>query len=442
MRTTARFSTLAVATGLLVVVAVASTVPLAWAKPQMPSWGSRYVGQSTKGVVTKEKVVAITIDDGPTAATKKVVGILDSYGARGTFFFIKNRYKGDPSWVLSASQHGHEIGNHGATHTPLQGRTPEILRSQITDDDDWIAQLTGSEPLWVRPSGGFIDVGGRAAIADTGHLLGLWTIDSQDSHGGSVNYTSDAVFRHATTGVRPGSIILMHQTHDWSVAALPRICAWLRANGYRMVTLSELAASGSPGTPVGAAISSTSADLAKYSATLGLGPVAYTPTSAGPAPAPVVDPQANVVAAAPAAVVATKSVGSSAATATARGTGLIPGVPSWLMWVLVVVGVLQLLVQAVCLYGIWTLRAEHLRGGRKWPWVLVVIFGGLIGSAIYILAARRPVPPRQRPSSSDEGPRPSRTRGDQPQSASRGHSSGAVQPSADDWGYYDPERGE
>ena len=439
MRTTSRSAALVIASALLVTVALAGTVPSAAAAPQMPSWGSRYVGQSMKGVVTKEKAVAITIDDGPTAATKKVVGILDSYGAKGTFFFIKNRYKGDPNWVLSASEHGHEIGNHGATHTPLQGRTPEILRSQITDDDAWIAQLTGREPLWVRPSGGFIDDGGRAAIADTGHLLGLWTIDSQDSHGGAKNYTSDAVFRNATANVRPGSIILLHQTHDWSVAALPRICAWLRDNGYRMVTLSELAATGTPGKPIGEAVSSTSADLVKYPATLGLGPVAYTPTVAGPAPDPVRDPKSTAVAAAPAKAAGTRSAETSASAA--GGTGLLSRVPAWLLWVAGILAVVQLVAQVACLYGIWMLRADHLRGGRKWPWVLAVVLGGLIGCAAYVMAARRPASGRQRPPSRGASGRAGHSRAEEPGAAARGRGDDSPDTEPDDWGYYDPERG-
>jgi peptidoglycan/xylan/chitin deacetylase (PgdA/CDA1 family) len=391
-RTLSRSSVVAVATAVLVAVALVATGPLAAAEPAMPSWGGRYTGKLMRGVVTTQKVVALTIDDGPTAATKQVVDILDSYGAKGTFFMIKNRYRGDPSWVLSASQHGDEIGNHGATHTPLQGRTPEILHAQITDDDDWIAQLTGREPLWVRPSGGFIDAGGKAAVADTGHLVALWSIDSDDSHGGAVNYTSDAVFKHATTDVRSGSIILMHQTHPWSLAALPRVCAWLRDNGYRMVTLDELAAAGSPGTPTGPAISSTAEDLKKYPVGLGLGPVKYVPA---PASATETQPPAETPAATPASAASPATKGASASTAAKTSTGPLSGLPAWVLWVAGVLLALQLLVQVACLYGIWTVRAESLRSGRKWPWVLVVVLTGLLGCAAYLLAARRPRPRRR-----------------------------------------------
>ncbi len=411
-------------TAVLVLLALV-VAPMAAATPTMPSWGSRYTGKSMKGVVTTEKAVAITIDDGPTAATAKVVGILDSYGAKGTFFFIKNRYKGDPTWVTSASSHGHEIGNHGATHTPLQGRTPEILHAQITDDDAWVAQITGREPLWVRPSGGFIDDGGRAAVADTGHLVALWTIDSNDSHGGATNYTSDAVFKNATTNVRSGDIILLHQTHDWSIAALPRICAWLRAKGFKMVTLSQLAATGSPGAPTGQGVSSTAADLKTYPAGLGLGPVAYTPAADPQTPVEVAQ-AAPTAPTAGAASAATASADTTAAAATAGGAGLLSGIPAWILWVVGVFLGLQIILQLACLYGIWMMRAEHLRGGRKWPWVLIVVIGGLLGCLAYLLAARAPMPARKRPQSSSERP------------AGRARPGAAQDRESDDWGYYDP----
>jgi peptidoglycan/xylan/chitin deacetylase (PgdA/CDA1 family) len=37
---------------------------------------------------TKSKVVALTIDDGPTTSTPKILKVLKKYGAQATFFVI------------------------------------------------------------------------------------------------------------------------------------------------------------------------------------------------------------------------------------------------------------------------------------------------------------------------------------------------------------------
>ena len=87
--------------------------------------------------------------------------------------------------------------------------------------------------------GGMIDATGMKAAVDTNHLVINWTIDSNDSHGGP--RTADYIYDQVTTNVRSGDVVLLHVTHPESMAALPRICATLTQQGYKLVTLSELA---------------------------------------------------------------------------------------------------------------------------------------------------------------------------------------------------------
>jgi peptidoglycan/xylan/chitin deacetylase (PgdA/CDA1 family) len=92
--------------------------------------------------------------------------------------------------------------------------------------------------------GGEIDANGIAAAKKTGHLVIDWTLDSMDSHGW--NHTPDQILHNVTTGVVAGDVILMHVTHPETMAALPRICAQLTAQGFKLVTLSDLAAHSRP----------------------------------------------------------------------------------------------------------------------------------------------------------------------------------------------------
>jgi hypothetical protein len=115
------------------------------------------------------------------------------------------------------------------------------------------------------------------------------------------------------------------------------------------------------------------------------------------------------------------------------------------VWLLLLGGLLlalQIVLQLACLYGIWSMPSEHLRGHRKWPWVLVVVIGGLLGCLAYLLAARASVSQRRRPPGTGGGERAPRPT----DPGRRSHDHGRpVEPSerdSDDWGYYDPNTGE
>ena len=43
-------------------------------------------------------------------------------------------------------------------------------------------------------------------------------------------------------------------------------------------------------------------------------------------------------------------------------------------------------------------RRDTVRGGRKWPWALVIVFGNLIGPIVYLAVGRRTPSPVNLPS--------------------------------------------
>ena len=49
--------------------------------------------------------------------------------------------------------------------------------------------------------------------------------------------------------------------------------------------------------------------------------------------------------------------------------------------------VVQLIVQVVALVDLY--RREQVAGGKKWIWVLVIVFGEILGSIIYFIFGRK-----------------------------------------------------
>lgn len=209
-----------------------------------PPWKARYRGRLVYRVRTKSKLVALTFDDGPNGRVPRLVKTLEVYGAKGTFFVSREGLVAYPKALRYLESRGMEIGNHTLTHAPLAWHPLAEDLSQIRRCDALIAKKGGPRPVWVRAMGGSIDKVGMKAVVQTNHLYANWDVDSYDSH--QRYLPPDKVYRNVVDHVRPGSIVLLHMTHPESAAALPRICATLKARGYKMVTLSELAAAGRP----------------------------------------------------------------------------------------------------------------------------------------------------------------------------------------------------
>jgi peptidoglycan/xylan/chitin deacetylase (PgdA/CDA1 family) len=79
-------------------------------------------------------------------------------------------------------------------------------------------------------------------VAALGMLEVLWNVDSGDSLG--ANYAG--IERNVIAGLRPGSIVLMHENRGQTIRALPTIFAALARDHLRAVTVPELVAEDPP----------------------------------------------------------------------------------------------------------------------------------------------------------------------------------------------------
>lgn len=99
--------------------------PTSTVEPVFPAWMKRYWGRRVHRVITARKVVALTLDDGPTFRTDDAVRILDRYGAKGTFFVIGtcSKQRGMAAMNRYVLAHGDELANHTMHHARLTSRS-------------------------------------------------------------------------------------------------------------------------------------------------------------------------------------------------------------------------------------------------------------------------------------------------------------------------------
>lgn len=184
--------------------------------------------------------VALTFDDGPSSAyTPQVLDILKRHGAKGTFFVLGSNVRRCSSIVSRAAAEGHEIGVHTWSHINMVRSSMEKIDGEVGRTADIIRSVTGKAPAIMRPPYGAVN----ARIVNHmyeryGMRSILWDVDTQDWRRPGVS----TVINRAVNRAKPGSIILVHDIHASTLAAIEGIVTGLQSRGFTLVTVSELMA--------------------------------------------------------------------------------------------------------------------------------------------------------------------------------------------------------
>jgi peptidoglycan/xylan/chitin deacetylase (PgdA/CDA1 family) len=191
--------------------------------------------------------IAITFDDGPNPeTTPKLLKILEARNIKATFFMLGTNAAAYPDVVRAVAAGGNEIGNHSWNHPQLPKLTLAAADKQIEDTSAAIEASTGKKPLYLRPPyGAMTPTLQQHLVQKYGITMIFWSVDPLDWKIRDAQSIYDQVMKQ----VRPGAIILAHDIHATTVAAMPRVLDALIAKGYKFVTVSELIAMNKPGAP-------------------------------------------------------------------------------------------------------------------------------------------------------------------------------------------------
>lgn len=182
------------------------------------------------------RCVALTFDDGPAVPeTATLLTHLARYRARATFFTVGQNVAAHPDLVRAAARAGNEIGNHSWNHPDLTTLSRGQVVSQLNRTSAAIKAATGKAPTLFRPPYGAVNPRVRAA---TRLSPVLWDLDTEDWK----YRDADKVARTVIDKVRRNDVVLLHDIHPTSVAAVPQILRTLTARGYHFVTVSHLRA--------------------------------------------------------------------------------------------------------------------------------------------------------------------------------------------------------
>lgn len=182
--------------------------------------------------------VALTFDDGPVKGqTEKVLDILHAYGVKATFFCIGKRMEENPDLVQRMVAEGHLVSNHSYTHHFFFDMFPfKRMYAELVDTNQTILKITGNQNNYFRPPYGVTTPVLAKAIIKSG-MVGIgWSVRSYDT----VLKSPEKLKKRVIEKTAGGDIVLLHDTQEVTVSALPQIISDLRTKGMELVRLDSL----------------------------------------------------------------------------------------------------------------------------------------------------------------------------------------------------------
>jgi peptidoglycan/xylan/chitin deacetylase (PgdA/CDA1 family) len=196
----------------------------------------------------KVKCVALTFDDGPGSYTDRLVQILRDNDAKATFFLIGNKVAANPEGAKRIADAGMEVASHTWEHPNMTTIPPADIAGQFSRASDAIESATGRRPTLVRTAGGLINDQVLAEAKRQGLADINWDVIPFDW----INDSNIAATRSVLmTQIKPGSVVLFHDTYSSTVDLVYQFIPVLKANGYHLVTVSQLLGPREPGSSYG-----------------------------------------------------------------------------------------------------------------------------------------------------------------------------------------------
>ena len=194
------------------------------------------------------KCVVLTFDDGPGPYTDRLLQILKDADAKATFFLIGNKVAANPAGAKRVADAGMEVGSHTWEHPNMTTIPAEDIAGQFSRANDAIKAATGRTPSLWRPAGGLSNDAVRQTAGKFGLAEILWDVIPFDW----ANDSNTAATRYMLMRqIKPGSVVLFHDTYSSTVDLVYQFIPVLKANGYRLVTVSEMLGPRAPGSSYG-----------------------------------------------------------------------------------------------------------------------------------------------------------------------------------------------
>lgn len=184
----------------------------------------------------EQPMVAITMDDGPNPDTTEIMlDVFEENYAKATFFCLGQNVSYYPDTVKREYDLGMEVGTHTNSHKQLTAISSSALTEEIETAIKANKDATGEAPALMRPPYGAFNSSVLAAAKEHNLCAVNWSLDTEDWR----TKNADDTYRMVMTAT-DGDVVLLHDIHEYNVDAVRRFVPDLIAEGFQLVTVSEL----------------------------------------------------------------------------------------------------------------------------------------------------------------------------------------------------------
>lgn len=187
----------------------------------------------------KDKVVALTFDDGPDEVmTEKVLDVLKKHNIQATFFLVGSKVLQYPDIVKRIFAEGHIVANHTYSHS---GKFPLLstqkVKNELTQCAEAIQKTIGKKPKLFRPPFGVTNPNIGKAVKSLDFKTIGWSIRSLDTVEGK---TREEIAQRVQKKLHPGAIVLLHDRCAEADVLLENIIESALKNGYGFASLDKM----------------------------------------------------------------------------------------------------------------------------------------------------------------------------------------------------------
>jgi peptidoglycan-N-acetylglucosamine deacetylase len=187
---------------------------------------------------TTEKIVALSFDDGPQPDyTPHILDILQQEKVPAAFFCIGKNITGNEHLLKRIYEDGHVIGNHTYSHhfwfdMKLSGD----MLTDMQQMDAMTVSATGLTPRLFRPPYGVTNPNLARAVKAGNYLPVGWNIRSLDT----VAKDGHQLLNRILEQLKPGAVILLHDTCKITADILPQLIHGIRQQGYQLERIDKM----------------------------------------------------------------------------------------------------------------------------------------------------------------------------------------------------------
>ena len=192
---------------------------------------------------TREKVIALTFDDGPGRTTPAILDLLRQHRIRATFFMEGSQIEAFPAIARQVVEAGHEVGNHTYIHFDYhkaKNAAPQRLAHELAQTEAALQRAAGIHTRVVRmPYGYYNRTWLLPTLKEQGYALVHWSFGS-DWH---VKEPADQMIREYVAHAKPGAVFLFHdggRHREKTLQAVTAVVDALEKEGYRFIPTEEM----------------------------------------------------------------------------------------------------------------------------------------------------------------------------------------------------------